>query len=137
MITLVDFSSHNIGIFSERPLQGMVDDIVLKGNPDGMIASGFREPEQPYFCFQEYKRYRDPHGDPAGQCLAAMLVAQEMNEHRTAIYGCHVIGAGWYFMLLQDREYIITSAYVATRDDIFEIFRILKALKQIIIGILS
>ncbi|OQY44826.1 MAG: hypothetical protein B6242_11835 [Anaerolineaceae bacterium 4572_78] len=56
--------------------------------------------------------------------------------HQHAIYGCYVVGADWYFMLLQGREYVMSTAYVATRDDIFDIFRILKVLKQIIIGML-
>ena len=109
----------------------------FNGEPDFAVATGIEVPETPYFFLQEYKKSMEQKGDPAGQCLAAMLVAQEMNEHRTAIYGCHVIGADWYFMLLQGKEYIITPAYVATRDDIFDIFRILKALKQIIIGMLE
>ncbi|OQY46959.1 MAG: hypothetical protein B6242_06370 [Anaerolineaceae bacterium 4572_78] len=137
VFAFVDYTTKRCNFFAGRYFSGIVHEIELHGKPDGMIASGFREPEQPYFCFQEYKKSMEQKGDPAGQCLAAMLVAQEMNEHQTAIYGCHVIGADWYFMLLQGKEYIITPAYVATRDDIFDIFRILKALKQIIIGMLE
>ncbi|OQY44092.1 MAG: hypothetical protein B6242_13450 [Anaerolineaceae bacterium 4572_78] len=137
MFTLVNFSSKKFGIFSERYLEGVVDDITLKGNPDGMIASGFRQPKKPYFCFQEYKKHRDPHGDPAGQGLAAMLVGQEMNGYKHPLYGCYVIGADWYFMVLEGKMYSISSAYVATREDIFNIFRILKCLKQIIIRLVE
>ncbi|MDM8519071.1 hypothetical protein QUF64_03425 [Anaerolineales bacterium HSG6] len=141
MFTLVDFSSKKIGLFSERHLKGVINGITLKGNPDGMITSGFREPGQPYFCTsyasQEYKRHRDPDGDPAGQCLAAMLVGQEMNQQTFPLYGCHVIGADWYFMLLKGQEYAISPAYVATKDDIYDIFRRLKLLKRIIMELVS
>jgi len=39
-------------------------------------------------------------------------------------------------MLLENRSYCISEPYVATRDDIFDIFRILKVLKRIIADIL-
>ncbi len=133
VFTLVNYSSRQFNAFSERPLSGIVDEIEMGGRPDGMIASGYREPEKPYFCFQEYKKERDPDGDPAGQALAAMLIAQEINEKRHPVYGCYVKGRDWFFMLLQGREYCISEGYMATRDDLFDIFRILKVLKQTII----
>jgi hypothetical protein len=132
IFTLVNFTSDKVNFFAERSFKGMVDGIELGGEPDGMVASGFREPEKPYFCFQEYKKYKEPDGDPAGQCLAAMLVAQSMNQTPHPIYGCYVLGREWSFMILQEREYAISNAYLATREDIFDIFRILKVLKQII-----
>ncbi|MEM7533954.1 MAG: hypothetical protein AAF639_17355 [Chloroflexota bacterium] len=132
MMTLVNFSDDRFGFFAQRNFEGSVDGVELAGIPDGIIASGFREPEKPYFCFQEYKRENDPEGDPAGQVLAAMLLAQAINEHQHPIYGCYVKGAIWYFVVLQGREYAISSGYVATRDDIDTIFCVLKALKGII-----
>ena len=134
---LADFVTKQFSFFSERPFAGIVDGVELSGKPDGMIASGFREPEQPFFCFQEYKKQKDPEGDPAGQALAAMLVAQELNEHHYPIYGAYIIGADWCFMVLQGKQYAISPAYVATRDDVFDIFCILKVLKQIIVGIIK
>ncbi|MDM8530480.1 hypothetical protein QUF63_04860 [Anaerolineales bacterium HSG25] len=133
VFTLVNFSSKRFNYFAQREFSGVVDDIELSGNPDGMIASGFREPEKPYFCMQEYKRHLDPKGDPAGQALAAMLVAQELNQHQHPIYGCYVVGDIWRFMLLQGREYGISIAYSASGDSVFDIFRILKVLKEYVI----
>ncbi len=135
IFTLVDFTSQRYGLFAERSFGGVIDKIELSGNPDGMIASGFRSPKQPYFCFNEYKKTLEQKGDPAGQCLAPMLIAQEMNNHKHKIYGCYVVGAAWYFMILQGKEYTISTFYNATDDDIFEIFRILKILKQIIMDL--
>jgi hypothetical protein len=137
MFTLADFTSNKFGLFAERPLAGQINGLTLKGNPDGIIASGFREPEQPYFCFQEYKKSFEQKGDPAGQCLAAMLVAQELNEHKYPVYGCYVMGYNWHFMLLQEKSYCISKPYTAVDDDIFHIFRILKSLKQIILEIIA
>ncbi len=132
LFMLVNFTTKSFNIFAERSLAGVVDGIEMRGEPDGMIASGFREPEKPYFCFQEYKRHKDPDGDPAAQCLAAMLIAQVLNEAEQPIYGCSVIGYDWVFMVLQGKNYAMSTSFVATRDDIFDIFRILKVLKQII-----
>ena len=109
----------------------------MGGNPDSVIASGRRSPKKPYFCFHEFKRQHETKGDPAGQCLAAMLVAQELNEHKHPIYGCYVQGLDWFFMILEGKEYCISNGYMATRDDIFDIFRILKALKQIVIRLVA
>ncbi len=137
VLAFITFTTEKFNFFAERAFGGTVDSIEIRGRPDGMIASGFREPETPYFCFQEYKKETDPEGDPAAQTLVAMLVAQELNEHRNPVYGCYVKGSLWYFMTLQEREYCISEPYVATRDDVFEIFRILKVLKQIIIDIVQ
>ncbi|MDM8518504.1 hypothetical protein QUF64_00550 [Anaerolineales bacterium HSG6] len=135
LFVLADFSTNKqFSLFAERRFGGIVDEVMLAGQPDGMIASGFREPEKPYFCFQEYKRETDPEGDPAGQCLAAMLVAQEINQHQIPIYGCYVIGELWRFVVLQERIYSTSIALTASGEGIYHIFRTLKTLKQIIIN---
>jgi len=133
VFAFLKFSTRKFNLFAERRLSGIVDGIELGGNPDGMIASGYREPEKPYFCFQEYKKEKDSEGDPAAQVLAAMLVAHEINENKIPIYGCYVVGRFWFFAVLDERQYCFSDAFVATREDIFDIFRILKVLKQIIV----
>ena len=135
VLFLADFTGENFNAFAGRYVSGKVDEEELSGNPDGLIASGRREPEIPYFCLQEYKKERDPQGDPAGQCLSAMLVAQVLNENLRPVYGCYVQGRNWFFMILYGREYAISNSYTVTHDQIFDIFRILKVLKQIIIDI--
>ncbi len=62
-----------------------------------------------------------------------MLVAQEINEYKHPIYGCYIKGRDWIFMVLQGKNYCISEPYIATRDDVFDIFRILRRLRQIII----
>ncbi|MEM7131247.1 MAG: hypothetical protein AAF702_33330 [Chloroflexota bacterium] len=133
LFTLVDYSSNKFNHFAQREFEGMVEDVRLFGRPDGVIASGRREPEKPFFAFQEYKRRLDPNGDPAGQALAAMLVGQSMDEVPKPLYGCYVIGQVWQFILLEGKQYAISQDFSAITDEIFDIFRILKALKQIVI----
>ncbi|MEM7532767.1 MAG: hypothetical protein AAF639_11370 [Chloroflexota bacterium] len=132
LMLFANYADKMFNFFNQRLFGSTIDGIELSGKPDGMIASGKRRPQKPYFCFQEYKREQDPEGDPAGQVLAAMLVAQELNEHKHPIYGCYVKGAIWYFVVLQGKEYVISLPYVAVREDIFAIVSILKALKPII-----
>ena len=81
---LIMFSSKPSELFSyflERDLIMDIEDYHLSGRVDGMIASGFRSPKKPYFCLNEwsatrYKKGTDPNGDPRGQALISMLVAQ-------------------------------------------------------------
>jgi len=137
LVRLVNFSEKEFDFFAQRSFSGKVGEVELSGKPDGVIAFGKREPEKPYFCLQEYKRENDPEGDPAGQVLAAMLLAQELNEHEHPIYGCYVKGDTWYFIVLQGKEYSISLGYMATSEKIFDIFNILQALKPIIRGFIE
>ena len=134
VFSMVKFSSYEFNHFSQRELSGTVDTYFLSGKPDSIVASGRREPEKPYFACQEYKRELDPDGDPAGQALVAMLVAQQMDEDQKPMYGCYVVGSIWKFIALDtNRKYSISPDYSALTEDIFDIFRILKNLKQIVI----
>ena len=134
IFTLVDFSNKKFNHYSQRFLQGQVGDYQLFGKPDGIVSAGRREPETPYFAFQEYKRELDPNGDPAGQTLAAMLVGQSLNDDPSKpIYGCYINGRDWYFMALVGTEYCISQDFSAVTNDIFKIFATLKALKEIVI----
>lgn len=124
------FSSKQFSYFLERDLAAIIGDYELSGRVDGMIASGFRNPKQPYFCMNEYKKETDPNGDPKGQALIAMLVAQELNNNELPIYGCYIIGRMWVFIALEGKKYAFSEALTADNNDIFDIFRILKSLKS-------
>lgn len=133
VFTTVNYSGKKFNHFVQRRIEGTVNGWELFGEPDGIIASGRREPEIPYFAFQEYKKQLDPHGDPAGQVLAAMMVAQELNDNKLPIYGCYVVGRHWYFMILEDEKFAVTDGHNATRaEQLLDIFMRLKALKQMI-----
>jgi len=121
-----------IGYFLERKLTGQVDDYELSGIVDGMIATGFRNPKIPLFCMHEYKKSIENAGMPDAQALAAMMVAREMNENKKPIYGMYIVGLNWNFMTLEGKEYCISRTYNAEIEEIFMIFKMLKALKCII-----
>ncbi|MCP4109572.1 MAG: hypothetical protein GY749_29300 [Desulfobacteraceae bacterium] len=138
MIGLVNFDSDEFRYFAERNLSGIVDNWELSGRVDAMIAQGRWEPKKIYFCMNEYKKEKEPEGDPGAQALAAMLVAQEQNANQQIpVYGLYVKGKLWYFMILSGKEYAITEPYTASRPDIVDIFKILKILKRIICDILK
>jgi hypothetical protein len=132
LIVAANIDDEKIGYFLERPLSGIIGDYELSGIVDGMIATGVRNPHIPYFCFHEYKRSVENQGSPDGQVLAAMLVAREQNQNKLPIYGLFIVGLVWNFIVLKDNDYCISRTYIADNDDIFTIFRMIKALKQII-----
>jgi len=128
---------YRFNLFAERKISavipGIEGDIELSGEPDGIIATGYREPKIPLFAFTEYKRQLDPEGDPAGQTLAAMLAGQALNGNNHPLYGAFVIGSDWNFMVLEDKHYTISRDYSALSAEVFDLLRILKALKQILL----
>ncbi len=134
IFTIVDFSSYDFNHFSQREFEGVVDNYKLYGKPDSMVASGRREPETPFFAFQEYKKELDPNGDPAGQALAAMLAAQGLEDVQKVMYGCYVVGSAWRFIALEtNRHYSISDPFDAlSKDELFDIIRVLKNLKSIV-----
>ena len=132
IFSLVGFVSDEYNSFAGRDFGGVVGEIEFSGKPDEMIASGRLEPEVPYFFLQEYKQESDPNGDPLAQVLAAMLVAQTKNEDGLPIYGGYVKGRNWFFMVLVEKKYCISLSYDATKEELFDIFKILKKLKVLI-----
>ncbi|MCU0340001.1 MAG: hypothetical protein MUE30_08955 [Spirosomaceae bacterium] len=130
ILNRVMFDGETFTGFSERPISAVIDGETLYGLPDLLIAHGTQEPETPYFCLHEYKRGIESSGDPVGQCLAAMLVAQALNDLHLPIYGCSVVGKDWRFIVLTGNEYAVSNSYITTQqDEILAIVRILKVLK--------
>jgi len=132
IFALIDFNTLEYGMFSERLIKANIGEYELSGYPDAIVAKGRRIPKIPYFCFNEYKKEKESSGDPQGQCLAAMLVAQDLNNNTKPIFGVVVKGINWYFMVLQGKEYAISNAYKASDEELFEIVKLLKHLKTII-----
>jgi hypothetical protein len=129
VIVFSDIANQQYSYFLERELSATIDDYELNGRVDGMIATGYRNPKVPYFCLNEYKRQTDPNGDPQGQLLIAMLVAQQTNNNKKPIFGTYIIGRNWYFMALVGKEYAVSKDFSCVGDDVFEIHRVLKSLK--------
>jgi hypothetical protein len=90
-------------------------------------------PSTPYFHFQEWKRHRDPNGDPVGQLLEAFLVAQELNGNGKPLYGCTITGKCWEFFVFKDRTYCISKMYDSTEaDDLMHIIAVLRKFNYIL-----
>ena len=132
LIDKVDYDNKMFKSFANRKLSGEIDGEMVSGEVDLMIASGKFEPKEPYFCLHEYKKEKGADNDPLGQLIIAMMTAQEINNNEHPIYGAYVMGRNWFFLTLQGRKYCISDEYVATRDDIRSIYKILKNLKVII-----
>jgi hypothetical protein len=132
LIIFTKIDTDEFGYFLERPLQGVVGDYELSGIVDGMIASGFRDPDVPFFCMHEYKRSVDNEGNPDAQALAAMLVAREQNQNQKPIYGLYIVGLIWNFMVLHGQQYCVSRDYNSSTEDIYDIFRVMKGLKTIV-----
>lgn len=61
-----------------------------------------------------------------------MITAQSINNNEIPIYGAYVMGRNWFFLTLVNMTYCISNEYVATRDDVVDIYRIMKGMKGII-----
>ena len=132
IFSLVNFTVQNrFNLFAQEGFEAVVmPDITLSGRVDEVIASGFRRPKLPLFAINEYKKETDPDGDPNGQCLAAMLVAQKLNNNDLPIYGCVIIGRVWRFVVLEDKNYAFSPNFdAAVLEDACQIVCILKQLK--------
>jgi hypothetical protein len=64
-----------------------------------------------------------------------MLVGQALNGDHAPLYGAYVVGSDWRFMVLENKHYTISRDYSALSDEIFDILRMLKALKAIILDL--
>lgn len=132
VLMLTDFDEGEETYFLERSISAVYEGKTLYGKVDGMIAKGKYSPQSPYFCMQEYKRTKDPQGDPEAQVLAAMLAAQTLNENKMPIYGLYITGVNWSFVTLENKSYSVSESFGANGNDIFMIFKLLKALKTLI-----
>ena len=121
---------YRFNLFAQRFLQNTINNVHLQGKVDELVASGYREPEIPFFAFNEYKKDQEYKGDAAGQALAAMLVGQSLNQDNLPLYGCYVVGRNWFFMVLEGKNYTVSHAFDATiLENTCQILRILLQLK--------
>lgn len=132
LIVYAEIDNEKFTYFLERDLSATIGEYELSGRVDGMIATGYRNPKKPYFCLSEYKKAKDPDGDPQGQALIAMLSAQHHNNDNLPIYGSYIVGRQWVFIGLEEKKYTFSKAYTVDDEEVFDIYRILKGLKSII-----
>jgi len=135
IFALVDFNTPYFKLFAEWRISAIIVEYELYGDPDAFVAQGTYSPKTPFFCFNEYKRLEENRGDTLGQLLAAMLAAQTLNANRYPVYGVYVIDKDWYFTILFKTVYAISLPYCAVKAELLDIFKILKALKVILLDI--
>ena len=124
----------NYKTYFEREIYTTVDSHYLYLKADFMIAKGILDsPDIPYFYFQEYKKMKDPSGDPVPQLIEGFLIAQALNNNDKPLYGCTVTGKYWDFFVMQNKTYCISKSYDCTeRADLLTIIAILRKFKYIL-----
>jgi hypothetical protein len=124
-----------IRVYYDREISETIDGTFLLCKSDMMLSKGLGELiETPYFFMHEYKREKKYSGDPIGQMLGGMLIAQAKNNNQKPIYGCYVQGRYWYFSVLLGNEYVVSNGYNATTmTEIRKIIFILRKLNTIIL----
>ena len=134
VIFITDFNVP-ISVYYEREISETIHNLFLKCEADMMLSKGVGELfEAPYFFLHEYKREKKYSGDPIGQMLGAMLIAQAKNNNGKPIYGCYVQGRFWFFALLEGKNYIISPSFDSSKiDDVQKVIFILRRLNEIIL----
>jgi hypothetical protein len=137
IINSVKYLGSEYNTFANRNFGYDFGNLKLAGAMDYLISGGQKEPTVPYFCLHEYKKEQNFEGDPLGQLLAEMLVAQALNRDAKTgfetIYGYYIVGRNWFWVILKDKEYAVSRAYDSTRiGDLSDIYLILVKIKYII-----
>jgi hypothetical protein len=133
LLATIGFNGEQYASYVERQLSFRWQDETISGIVDFMVASGFYEPEQPYFFLHEYKRFKGTDANPLGQLLIAMIATQLFNIDQLPIYGCFVLGKYWSFVVLESKEYAVSKGYDATNEqELHIIWNILNHTKMII-----
>lgn len=131
LLRFIPFRSQGRRPFLDRTLSFAYDDHrETTGKVDWMLADGIQDPRAPYFFLHEYKREVEASGDPLGQLLIAMVGARLLNELNFPLYGCYVLGRNWFFVILDEQQYVVSDAFVATQEDIFRIYSILREINE-------
>ena len=127
---------NSINITSGSNIFCELNNYILQGEPDFIVATGIEAPEIPFFFLQEYKRALNPTGNPELQILAAMLTAMTLNKTKI-IRGGYVIGRYWHFVILEKLEtgnyqYYVSNTFDCLKfEDLKQIYINLQAVKHL------
>jgi hypothetical protein len=117
-------------VYYNRDIEAAIEGRLVKTEADMLLSTGIGDIiETPYFFLHEYKREKKYSGDPIGQMLGGMLIAQAKNNDGKPVYGCYVQGRYWYFSVLKGKEYVISNSYNST--EIEEAKQIIAILREI------
>ncbi len=137
---LLNMEETGIETFIEKPYGTIVDNYMLSGEMDLVLANGYGKPKAPFFCIKEFKKAKSSSNDPEGQLAAGMLAAQALNqalypENPPVVYGAYIMGREWIFAKLQGRTFIQSPAFLLTNEAMLKsMFCVLKQLKIIMVG---
>jgi hypothetical protein len=131
-IGLAEYVSTNYKVFTQRPLKVKYDNDTkeTEGLVEFMLAKGLQTPRKPHFFLHEYKPEKRRDNDPLGQLLIAMVAAQKLNQDDKPIYGIYVNGRNWFFVVLDNNTYSVSNPFVASSEDIFDLFAVLLYFKD-------
>jgi hypothetical protein len=129
---LVDFNTPYFKVFTQRPMSVSYDNDtkISTGNVEFMLAKGKQIPQKPHFFLHEYKPEKNRDNDPLGQLLIAMVAAQKLNQDDKPIYGIYVNGRNWFIVELSGKNYAVSNPYVATSEDIFDLYAVLVHIRN-------
>jgi hypothetical protein len=138
-IGLANYVSANYKVFTQRPMSVKYDNNtkITEGLVEFMLAKGLQIPKRPHFFLHEYKPEKRRDNDPRGQLLIAMVAAQKLNQDDKPIYGIYVNGRNWFIVILDNNTYAVSNPYVATDEDIFDLFAVLLHFKDLMEEIYS
>lgn len=112
----------HVALSSDETLTGYPDYFFSKRSPLGPVR------DKPYVLFVEAKK--DDFDAAWGQCLAAMLAAQKLNEHsERSVFGGVSNGRIWYFSKLQEKK-LTQDPRAFTIDELSDLFAALNFLFQ-------
>ena len=137
LLNRVNFQVGTLSDWYERPLKAVIKDTELGGKTDFLVASGLKEPEQPYFFIQEFKP-SETKSSPQDQLLAELLVALQLNQKDETV-GAYVIGEHWRFMLLKkigedNYQYFLSTGYnCLIKENLSQLYISLQGIKADII----
>jgi len=133
LLTLADFDQEQYHPFLEREIAVRINQEMLAGIVDFVVAQGKHSPRHPYFVIHESKKEYDSSNDPLGQLLVALVAAQKLNNDGNPIYGAYVLGRYWHFVLLAGAVYTVHPGLnAAAPDDLPVILATLKQTKTFI-----
>ncbi len=118
-----------------RPLVATINNELIGGLVDFMVAKGEENPVSPYFFIQEFKK-EGKSSHPKNQLLAEMLVATHLNKNNL-IRGAYVIGRNWNFVIFEkidknSYQYFISESFdCLSFKGLTQIYTNLQAIKLV------
>ncbi len=128
--------------FKTEYFQDFYDEkLILTGEVDFLVSTGYRYAKKPYFFIQEFKRSEE-YGNPRPQLLAELISAVELNDWKF-IKGAYIIGGNWYFVILEKLgrhkyQYFISKNFDSTKiEELKSIYKNLLFVKNEILAMVD